>query len=108
MRVRSARTSAVGSGKGSVRPWPTKDGGLRTDKLTNGDLLRKRTLRASLVLPAVMHGLTDPKKLGEEKGESSNERGGQPPQSALHAGIGVDTDDGEEDGKASGPYDGVE
>lgn len=91
-----------------MRLGPTKEGGLRTDKLTNGDLLWKGTLRASLVLPAVMHGLANPKKLGEEKGEGSNERGGQPPQSATRAGIGVDTDDGEENGKASGPYDGIE
>ena len=55
-----------------------------------------------------MHGLADPEKLSEEKGKSSNERGRQPSQSATHDGIGVDTDDGKENGEASGPYDCIE
>lgn len=55
-----------------------------------------------------MHGFTDPEKLGEEKGNGSDERASEPPQSATHDGIGVDTDDREEDGEASTPYDGIE
>ena len=55
-----------------------------------------------------MHGLTDPEKLSEEKGKSSNEREDQPSQPATHDGIGVDTDDGKENGEASGPYDCIE
>jgi hypothetical protein len=55
-----------------------------------------------------VHSLTDPEKLSEEKGKGGNERGGQPSQSATHDGIGVDTDDGKENGEASGPYDCIE
>jgi hypothetical protein len=80
----------------------------RTDKLTNGDLLRKGTLGADPVLPAIVHGLTDPEELSEEKEDGGDERAGQAHQSATHDGTGVDADDGEEDGEASGPYDGIE
>jgi hypothetical protein len=78
--------------------------------LANGNLLRKGTLGARFVLPAIMRGLrlTDPEKLGEEKANGSDERAGEPPQSATDDGIGVDTDDREEDGEASTPYDGIE
>lgn len=76
--------------------------------MANGDLLWKGTLGANLILPAIMHGFTDPEKLGEEKGNGSNERASEPPQSATNDGIGVDTDDREEDGEASTPYDGIE
>ena len=82
--------------------------GVRTDKLANGDLLRKGTLGVRLVPPAVMHGFTDPEKLREEKGYGSDECAGEPPQSATHDRIGVDTDDGEEDGEASAPYNAIE
>ena len=85
-----------------------REEGLRTDKLANGDLLRKGTLGATLVLPAVMHGFTDPEKLGEEKDNSTDECGSEPHQFATHDGIGVDADDREKDGKASTPYDGIE
>jgi hypothetical protein len=85
-----------------------REEGRRTDKLANGDLLRKGTLGARLVLPAVMHGFTDPEKLREEKDNGSDERASEPPQSVTHDGIGVDTDDREEDGEASTPYDGIE
>jgi hypothetical protein len=85
-----------------------REEGRRTDKLANGDLLRKGTLGARLVLPAVMHGFADPEKLCEEKADGSDERACEPAQSATHDGIGVDTDDREEDGEASTPYDGIE
>jgi hypothetical protein len=55
-----------------------------------------------------MHCFTDPEKLGEEEGNGSDERASEPPQSATHDGIGVDTDDREEDGEASTPYDCIE
>jgi hypothetical protein len=55
-----------------------------------------------------MHGFTDPEKLRKEKDNGSDERAGEPPQSATHDRIGVDTDDGEEDGEASAPYNAVE
>ena len=55
-----------------------------------------------------MHGFTDPEKLGEEKDNGSDEGASEPPQSATDDGIGVDTDDREEDGEASTPYDGIE
>ena len=55
-----------------------------------------------------MPGFTDPEKLGEEKDNSTDEGGSEPPQSVTHDGIGVDANDREEDGKASTPYDGIE
>lgn len=85
-----------------------REEGRRTDKLANGNLLREGTLGACLVLPAVMHGFTDQEKLHEEESDGSDESASEPPQSATHDGIGVDTDDREEDGEASTPYDGIE
>jgi hypothetical protein len=85
-----------------------REEGPRTDKLANGDLLRKGTLGGTIVLPAVMPCFTDPEKLGEEKENGTDERASEPPQSATHDGIGVDADDREEDGEASTPYDGIE
>ena len=83
-------------------------GELRTDKLTNGDLLWKGTLGASLVLPAVVHCLTDPKELSEVKAKGSDERASEPPHSASRDGIRRASNDGDEDGEASGPYDSIE
>jgi len=54
-----------------------------------------------------MPGFTDPEKLREEKGNGSDERAGEPPQSATHDGIRIDADDREEDGETSTPYDGI-
>jgi len=45
---------------------------IRTDELTNGDLLGEMALRARFILPAVVYALTCPEELGEEEAESSN------------------------------------
>lgn len=76
--------------------------------MANGDLLRKGALGTRLILPPATYCLTDPEKLREEKDNGSDEHASKPDQSATHDGIGVDTDDREEDGKASAPYDGIE
>ena len=43
-----------------------------------------------------------------QKSWGGDEGGSEPPQSATHDGIGVDSDDREEDGEAGTPYDGIE
>jgi hypothetical protein len=107
MRARSAKTSAVGcvealvSGGRRKKRWIS-----RTDELTDGNLLWKRTLWAGLVLPAV-YVLANPEKLCKEEADGGNEHKGEPAQAATHDGVRVDADDGEEDGKPGGPYDGV-
>jgi len=107
MRARSAKTSAVGcvealvSGGRRKKRWIS-----RTDELTDGNLLWKRTLWAGPVLPAV-YVLTNPEELCKEEADGANEHNGEPAQAATHDGVRVDADDGEEDGKPGGPYDGV-
>jgi hypothetical protein len=51
---------------------------MRTYELTNGDLLRKRALWASHILPVVVVVLADPEKLCEEKANGTNKHGGKP------------------------------
>lgn len=105
MRVRSAITSAVrarnrvSGGKAEICVHT------HTDELTDGDLLRKRTLRADLVLPAVRHSLAGPEELSVEETEGSDEGASQPHQAATPDGIRVDADDRKEDGESCGPYD---
>ena len=81
---------------------------MRTYELTNWNLLRKRALGASHVLPVVVVALADPKKLGEEKANGADKHDCKPLQALTHEGLWIDADDREEDGYPSGPYDCVE
>ena len=54
-----------------------------------------------------MYVLANPEKLCKEEADGGNEHKGEPAQAATHDGVRVDADDGEEDGKPGGPYDGV-
>ena len=81
---------------------------MRTHELTDGNLLRKMALRASRVFPVIVVVLADPEKLSDEKANGAHKHGGEPLQAVTHEGVWVDTDDREQDGYTSGPYDCVE
>ena len=78
----------------------------RTNELAYRDFLVQLALWAALVLPTGL-GLADPHELGKEEKDGKNESGDDPAESSANLGVGVDSNDGEEDGESGGPDDGI-